>query len=366
MKITWQDFNPITKWVVSQEYATNPFNMEQEQLLKDVATGKFYLNQEVGVLRYKCCCLVVMTPIVKTLDSIGSIAYRIRRLVLCTHFRLEEKEREYSIIDGFTDAAIDILKIIATPLFLIAMEFAAIYGILSPRNGAKLYATLERVTYGYANYNLAPCFQPIPQNWVLPLEIRQTSNIEELHFNKGDPIEIPEEIIQQNSLKILTLSMEGRTQLPEELQNLSSLKFLSIYGGELTELPDWVFQLESLEELRLSNNKLAKLPEVAQNLAPLKSLNLSDNGLTELPDWIGELSNLTGLYVGKNKLTKFPEGLKKLTSLEKLSIYNNELTEIPDWIQELTSLECLEIWKNKFERFPDWLPVYVRNHETHI
>ena len=377
MKITRQDINPRTKWEVSPEQANNPFNgMEQEQLLKDVVTGKFYWNQDIGVVRGKCCILTALTPIVKTLDSIGNIAYRIRRLLLCTHFLKEkEGERKYSIIDRSTDVAVDILKIITTPLFLIGMEFAAIYGIFSPRNGAKLYATLERVTYGHANYYLAPCFQPIPQKLVFCPEnrsqregerIQQSLNMESLYFSEEDPIEIPEEIYQQNSLRILKISMKGRTAVPEKLKNLTSLKCLIIYDGELTEVPDWVFQLETLEELNLRNNKLAKLPERLPNLPSLKTLNLSGNRLTELPNWIGELSNLTQLHVESNKLTKLPEGLKNLTSIEILNVYKNELTELPDWIEELTSLKMFEIWENNFNQFPVWLAQFAKNRTVQI
>ncbi|MBS4171388.1 hypothetical protein NEOC95_002136 [Neochlamydia sp. AcF95] len=47
-----------------------------------------------------------------------------------------------------------------TPVALVGLELAAIYGIFTPYNGRKLYASIERAQYG--KFTLAPCFQPGP------------------------------------------------------------------------------------------------------------------------------------------------------------------------------------------------------------
>ena len=50
--------------------------------------------------------------------------------------------------------------IVLMPLIYVALEFAALYGVLAPYGGRKLYGTLERLA-GEKGF-LAPCFQPEP------------------------------------------------------------------------------------------------------------------------------------------------------------------------------------------------------------
>ncbi len=54
----------------------------------------------------------------------------------------------------------DIGSIVFSPIAAVGLQLAAIYGLFSPKNGRKLYATFERCIYGRAL--LAPCFQPNP------------------------------------------------------------------------------------------------------------------------------------------------------------------------------------------------------------
>jgi len=57
------------------------------------------------------------------------------------------------------------LRIVATPLVLVALELSALYGIFRPYDGRKLYASFERMQYNH--WILAPCFQPSPTNHLL-------------------------------------------------------------------------------------------------------------------------------------------------------------------------------------------------------
>jgi hypothetical protein len=97
--------------------------------------------------------------------SVFNIAYRIFKLVTFSHFWVEKKsevnesgEREYNFKARLTDAGQDLLRIVATPVAIIGLELVAIYGLFRPYDGRKLYASIERATYG--NGMLAPCFQP--------------------------------------------------------------------------------------------------------------------------------------------------------------------------------------------------------------
>lgn len=57
------------------------------------------------------------------------------------------------------DSFDDFLRIILTPLAIAGLEVSALFGLLSPYDGRKLYATIERALYGTAI--LAPGFQPL-------------------------------------------------------------------------------------------------------------------------------------------------------------------------------------------------------------
>ena len=63
------------------------------------------------------------------------------------------------------------MRIIATPVSILGLELAAIYGIFQPYDGRKLYASFERATYG--NFILAPCFQPDPKYHALGGDINE-------------------------------------------------------------------------------------------------------------------------------------------------------------------------------------------------
>jgi hypothetical protein len=107
--------------------------------------------------------LVVGTPIIHAVASLLNVAYRITLLITLIHFRAEEyndqgKLKPFPFKVSLILAGTDFIRIFTTPLVYVALELAAIYGVVSPYNGRKLYASLERAQYG--DGILAPCFQP--------------------------------------------------------------------------------------------------------------------------------------------------------------------------------------------------------------
>ena len=52
------------------------------------------------------------------------------------------------------------MKTALAPIFYVGLELSAIYGLVLPYDGGKLYATFERCAFG--THKLAPCFQPHP------------------------------------------------------------------------------------------------------------------------------------------------------------------------------------------------------------
>jgi xanthosine utilization system XapX-like protein len=82
-------------------------------------------------------------------------------VVSFAHFWIKkdwEENDKYSLSGRCCDLQEDLLRVLITPVGIVALELSAIFGIFSPYNGRKLYASCERLLYG--DSILAPCFQP--------------------------------------------------------------------------------------------------------------------------------------------------------------------------------------------------------------
>jgi hypothetical protein len=164
MNVLLKDFQPINTWKPDQ---TGPqwFNgneVLEPQFLIDQTTNKRYLNESHGVVRFKCFLLTIGTPLVHSIASIATIAYRALKLVTLSYFWTDT---HIPFKARLSNAGKDLLRIVAAPLSIIGLELSCIYGLFRPYDGRKLYATIERATYG--NYILAPCFQPNPERHAL-------------------------------------------------------------------------------------------------------------------------------------------------------------------------------------------------------
>ncbi len=171
--VTWGDFYLFSKWERTGIYI-KPFEdcKDEVELIRDKTTGKTYLyaratneddpDTEDDFLietRIKCLALTFFTPVVQPLASSFNVVKRVLRLVSGYNFWPEEfTEKPYDFKANLFNAGKDVVRIIGTPFALIGLEAAAIYGIISPLNGRKLYAAIERAMYD--EWRLAPCFQP--------------------------------------------------------------------------------------------------------------------------------------------------------------------------------------------------------------
>ena len=156
-----RDFQPINIWEPDKTGHVWQYGNEQGQpmFLIDRSTGRQYINESENVVRKKCVYLTLGTLFVHAITGIINIAVRILMLGSFAHFWLH-KEEKYDFTGRLWDAGKDLVRIVATPFAIAGLEFAAIYGIYSPYDGRKLYASIERALYGDAI--LAPCFQPEP------------------------------------------------------------------------------------------------------------------------------------------------------------------------------------------------------------
>lgn len=126
----------------------------------DSATGRRYLNEGELAVSFKCVLLTCATPLFQSANLLLNLAYRVARLITGNSFYLKDGAKDISFNASLMQASEDVLRIILTPITFLLLEMAAIYGIVSPYNGRKLYASLECAMY--EGPMLAPCFQPIP------------------------------------------------------------------------------------------------------------------------------------------------------------------------------------------------------------
>lgn len=166
MSVGRADFQVINEWKVEENGKKWNCCKEHKGLAKfiiDQTTGKRYLNESRLCVRIKCLMLLVGTPVIHPIMAICNIAFRILKLVTFSHFWAEKDgESTYNLQERRADAKKDILRTVATPFSIIALEFAALYGVFRPYDGRKIYASLEKIIYG--DLFLAPCFQADPKS----------------------------------------------------------------------------------------------------------------------------------------------------------------------------------------------------------
>ncbi len=157
--VTLRDFQPINTW--KPDLDGQRWSDGDPKHLIDMSTGRKYWNESKSCVGFKCFLLTLGTPIVHSIASLANVAYRIVKLISFSHFWITKgSEKSYSFKERLKDAGKDLVRVITAPIVLVGLELAAIYGMFTPYNGRKLYASIERTQYG--NFILAPCFQPDP------------------------------------------------------------------------------------------------------------------------------------------------------------------------------------------------------------
>ncbi len=158
MNVTSNDFQLVNNWILDTEgptYSCCKQHTGIPRFVIDKSTNRKYFNETPVLVGFKCFLLSLGTPLIHVPAALINMAYRLVKLVTLSHFRGAFDKQH------FNAAGIDLLRIVAAPLAIVGLELAALYGMIRPYDGRKLYATIERATYG--NFILAPCFQPDPK-----------------------------------------------------------------------------------------------------------------------------------------------------------------------------------------------------------
>jgi hypothetical protein len=151
-KIYCSHFFPCTQFCNQFEGIGDGFFVTK---IKDLSNGDLYaLDSQI---RLKCLALATLGIIAQTLFALLNLINRIAKIVSFAHFWYPSQE-ELSFGEKIWSFGKDVLRVLFAPFIFVMMELAALYGIIEPLNGRKLYAALERVSYG--DGKLAPCFQP--------------------------------------------------------------------------------------------------------------------------------------------------------------------------------------------------------------
>jgi hypothetical protein len=164
-KLTLKHFNPYSLWAEDKNSSSKFYN-GASQYIVDTSTGDKYLNEDRGVIWFKCALLTLGTPFVHTIAAVVLTVINLVKLLSFYHFWKELENNEYGTKDynfqrRCLDAGTDLLRIILAPISVILLELAAVWGMIAPRDGRKLYASTEQLTYGH--FVIAPCFQPEPK-----------------------------------------------------------------------------------------------------------------------------------------------------------------------------------------------------------
>lgn len=157
--ITLNDFKPVNNWEVDK--TGEKWSDGEPKYLIDDSTKRRYWNESENCVRTKCILLSLGTPFVHTIASVINVAIRAIKILSLSHFLMPKaEEKTYSFKQRFIDLGIDAAKMFTAPLVPLALQAVSIYGWFRPYDARKLYATIERASYG--SFILAPCFQPDP------------------------------------------------------------------------------------------------------------------------------------------------------------------------------------------------------------
>jgi hypothetical protein len=151
--LTYKHFFPLS---IFKEEPFDKYNPHKARVV-DTLTGDRFNNDDRSTIRVKCLLLSLTVPVLHTIAAFIDILDK-----LCLFMKTLRKLITYEDEDPIMKQVVDLIKItvqiVLAPVCVVLLEFSALYGLVCPYNGRKLFANLERFRYGSAA--LAECFQP--------------------------------------------------------------------------------------------------------------------------------------------------------------------------------------------------------------
>ena len=159
--------------------------------------------------------------------------------------------------------------------------------------------------------------------------------------------ELPPELGDLTSLKMLTFNGVGSGGIPPELGNLTNLRELRLYGEFTGAIPPELGNLANLRHLNLYGKLTGEIPPELGGLANLESLHLGDQLTGVIPPELGGLTSLNLLSIAGDLTGEIPPELGNLVKLDNLVLNDNQLTgEIPPELGDIAELRNLNLSGN--------------------
>lgn len=205
----------------------------------------------------------------------------------------------------------------------------------------------------------------------IPSAIGNNTVLELLEISANPVTVLPPEIGNLTALVSLGFSYTQITSIPDEIGGLINLEYLSCWNGELEAIPETIGNCISLKEIYFPVNHISNLPISIGNCTQLTSLRLNANDIPEVPTEIGNLINLEYLILGGNELYVLPNEIFSLTELRYLNFAANHLDTIPSLIGNLINLENFQFFENEFTFIPHEIGnctnlTYINGYENNI
>jgi Leucine-rich repeat (LRR) protein len=94
----------------------------------------------------------------------------------------------------------------------------------------------------------------------IPKELFALAKLDRLHLSENTIKQLPQDIPENTSLKVIDLSSNGLTQVHPSLWKCTGLSKLHLDNNALTTLPAGISALQKLTILDIGNNPLESLP----------------------------------------------------------------------------------------------------------
>ena len=175
-------------------------------------------------------------------------------------------------------------------------------------------------------------------------------NLVELDLRSNALVDLPDELAELRSLKVVRLNYNKLEHLPKVLTRLKRMTRLEMGGCLLREVDETVGSLPgSLRDLDLSGNRIQTVHPAMAELRKLTYLNLENNMLVGLPEEMGEMENLSVLDLSNNQLATLPDTFGGLRGLTRIEVNNNKLTMLPPSMGHLTNLKDFDCRYNELK-----------------
>jgi leucine-rich repeat protein SHOC2 len=179
---------------------------------------------------------------------------------------------------------------------------------------------------------------------LVPTSILENTSIKTLSLFNNQLDSLPSQLENFNNLEVLYLGKNDFKHFPSVIFKLKNLRILSLAYNELDSIPSEISQLENLEMLLLNNNQIFFLSDSIGQLKNLSILNLSRNQLTNISSEIGACTQLRTLQLNYNNLEFLPVSIGNLSQLKELEVYRaGALLQLPESICNLRYLEFLKV-----------------------